>query len=99
MSSSSSTQRTRIQHGNSTRRMLLASTSDKENVNNQAKATSDISDDEEQMECEPVPHQVARKTSAVHEFATKLSPQDYQCKLCSKVNIHPILLQTVLQDD
>lgn len=98
MSSSSSIQRTRIQNGNSTRRVPLVTTRDKENVSNQTKSTSDISDEEE-MECETVPHQIPRKRSAVHEFATKLSPQDYQCKLCSKVNIHPILLQTVLQDD
>ena len=97
-SSSGSIQRTRKSHGKSTRRVPLVTTSEKENIGNQTKSTSDVSDDE-QMECETIPQQVPRKRSAVHEFATKLSPQDYQCKLCSKVNITPILSQTISQDD
>lgn len=86
-SSSNSIKRTGNLHGKSTRRALAVSTNDKENVSSHAQSTSDISDDEP-MECETVPHKLPRKVSPVHQFATKLSPQDYQCKLCSKVNTH-----------
>lgn len=50
----------------------------------QARSSSDISDDES-MATQPADSYVPRKVSAVHQFATKLTSSEYQCKLCSKV--------------
>ena len=86
--SSDSIQRRQKPCDNSTRRVPMTTSGDKENIGSQTKSSSDISDDE-QMECESItqvqPNR--RKVSAVHEFATKLTPREYECKLCSKVNI------------
>ncbi len=65
---------------------------EKENINNQTISASDISDDE-QVNSRTTAQTVPRKISAVHEYATKLSPNEYQCKLCSKVKIHLISLE------
>ncbi len=89
MSSSSSIQRKGNSCGNSTRRVPIVAASDKENISNKTRSSSDISDDE-QMECETITQTVPRKVSPVHEFARKLTPKEYQCKLCSKVKIHRI---------
>ena len=87
MSSSSSIKRTGSSRNKSTRQVPIVAATDKENISNETRSSSDISDDE-QMDSEPVTHKVSRKVSAVYEYATKLSSQEYQCKLCSKVKIH-----------
>lgn len=57
---------------------------DKENIINQSKSSSDISEDEGvQMEITTQTH--SRKVSPVHQFATKISSQEYHCKICLKV--------------
>jgi len=87
MPSSSSIQRKGNSRGNSTRQVPMVLPGDQENVNNQTRSSSDISDDE-QMESQTAAHTVPRKVSLVHQYATKLTPTEYQCKLCSKVRIN-----------
>jgi hypothetical protein len=86
---SSSIQRKGNSRGNSTRRVPIVPPGDKENVSNQTRSSSDISDDE-RMESQTAAHTVPRKVSPVHQYATKLTPTEYQCKFCSKVKIHSI---------
>ena len=90
-SSSSSSGRTRISHTNDVRRTSIIKAANKENTNTISKSTSDISEDE-QMECETVWQNKPRRTAAVHEFSTKLSAQEYRCKLCAKVKVHQFYL-------
>lgn len=84
MSPSNSIQRKGNSRGNSTRQVPLLTAIDKENLSNQTRSSSDISDDEA-MESQTTSHSGPRRTSAVHEYATKLSSNEYQCKLCPKV--------------
>ena len=66
--------------------LTTTSASERDNDSSHARSPSDVSDDEEtqsNVKAQTVP----RRVSAVHEFATKLSPVEYQCKLCSKVTI------------
>lgn len=56
----------------------------KENIINQPKSSSDISEDEE-IQMEITTQTPSRKVSPVHQFATKVSSQEYQCKICLKV--------------
>lgn len=61
-----------------------------ENATNQAKSSSDISDNE-RMEYETVPQKIPCQASDVHDFVKKLSAQEYQWKQCSKVKMYLIL--------
>jgi hypothetical protein len=89
-SASNSIQRKDHSRNNSTHRvpgassLSTASVSEKDNDSSHARSPSDVSDDEETqsyVKAQTVP----RRFSAVHEFATKISLVEYQCKLCSKV--------------
>jgi hypothetical protein len=84
MSPSNSIQRRGNSRGNGTRQVPILTATDKENLSNQTRSSSDISDDEA-MESQAAPRSVPRRASAVHEFATKVSSNEYQCKLCPKV--------------
>jgi hypothetical protein len=85
-SSLSSIQRKGSPGSNSTRQMTMAVVRDKENIVHHTRLSNDINDDE-RMESQTFTHTVPRRMSAVHEYATKISPNEYQCKLCSKVHI------------
>jgi hypothetical protein len=86
MSSSSSIQRRGNSRGNGTRQVPMLTTANRGNLSNQTRSSSDISEDEA-MDLQTNPHSVPRRASAVHEYATKLSSTEYQCKLCPKVKI------------
>jgi hypothetical protein len=82
--SSSSIKRKRNSDGVDKQQVPIATTTGKENVRNNTQSMSDTSDDEPIDAQAPLP-KVFRRTSPVYEHATKLSPKEYQCNLCSKV--------------
>ncbi|CAF1462295.1 unnamed protein product [Adineta ricciae] len=83
-SSASATQRRGNGNSNSTQRAIAWTVQDKENATNHTKPSSDISDDET-MESGTAVYKKPRKSSAVHEYAEKFSPNEYQCKICAKI--------------
>jgi len=65
---------------------------DSRNKENNAKESSfdvasDMSDDEQEQEMPPTNAKDTYRPSVVHEFATKTSANEYECKICSKVRI------------
>ncbi|CAF1202668.1 unnamed protein product [Adineta ricciae] len=82
--SSSSIQRRGNANSSKACRVAATASGNKENATNNSKSSSDISDDES-MEAESITHTKSRQKSAVHEYASKISPNEYQCKLCSKI--------------
>jgi hypothetical protein len=50
-------------------------------------ATSDISNDEMEQDQPSTKSSNGNRRSAVHEFASKMSENEYQCKICLKVRI------------
>ena len=81
--SSSSVKRKRNSNGAGKHERSVTTTTSKENVSNNTQTLSDISDDEP-MDVQASSSKVNRMSS-VYEYATKLSPQEYQFKLCLKV--------------